>query len=333
MNFADIGLLFKYNDWANDRILETAANVSVEQLTAANDLGWGSLRGALVHLLDAEYIWRILLEDGIDVEALDPEDFPDVASIRARWAEVRRAFWNYLTELSDEELNATLDHDALGGLRREPLWHLLIHVINHGAQHRAECAALLTGFGYSPGDVDFTLFLNSRNKHQNGDAMNFKDIELLFEYNDWANGRILDTAENVSTEQLIAPNEFGWGSLRGALVHMMDAEYVWRNLLKTGEHVEWLQPEDFPDVPTIRARWAEERQAFWSYLTGLCDEDLSGTISYEADGGKTRHRVLWHCLAHVVNHGTQHRAESAALLTGFGHSPGNLDFTVFLSER
>ncbi|MCY4071272.1 MAG: DinB family protein [Chloroflexi bacterium] len=162
--------------------------------------------------------------------------------------------------------------------------------------------------------------------------MNRGEIELLFQYNDWANQRILDRAEKVSTEQLTARNEFGWGSLRGALVHLMDAEYVWRILLNGGVFSGELKPEDFADVSAIRARWAEERAAFWDYLNSLSDDDLAGTVSYEGDG-IMRHRVLWHCLAHVVNHGTQHRSECAALLTGFGHSPGNLDFTVFLSER
>lgn len=332
MHRGGIELLFQYKDWANQRILDAAEKLSDWQLSAPNDFGWGSLRGVLVHTLDAEYIWRILLADGVDVEALDPEDFPDVAGIRARWAAERRAFWNYLEQLSDEALKACLGHEALGGLRREALWRLLFHVVNHGSQHRAECAALLTGFGYSPGGVDFPLFLNTLRKHPNGDTMNAKDIELLFQYNDWANERILDRAEEVSLEQLTSPNELGWGSLRGALVHLMDAEYVWRNLLREGVFIGELKPEDYPDVPAIRARWAEERSAFWDYLNSLSNDDLTGTVSYEGDG-IMRHRVLWHCLAHVVNHGTQHRSECAALLTGFGHSPGNLDFTVFLSQR
>ena len=162
--------------------------------------------------------------------------------------------------------------------------------------------------------------------------MNYADLELLFRYNDWANDRILAMAENISIEQLTTANDLGWGSLRGALVHLMDAECAWRVLLKDGLFIVGLHPEDFPDVAAIRARWAEERQAFWAYFSGLGDLDLAGTVSYEADGIK-RQRVLWHCLAHVVNHGTQHRAECAALLTGFGHSPGDLDFLVFLSER
>ncbi len=162
--------------------------------------------------------------------------------------------------------------------------------------------------------------------------MNKGNIELLFQYNDWANERILDTAEKMSHEQLTTPNDLGWGSLRGTLVHLLDAETVWRTLLKDGVFIEELNPEGFSDISLIRERWAAERQSFWAYLNGLTDADLAGTISYEAEG-KIRHRVLWHCLAHVVNHGTQHRAECAALMTGFGHSPGNLDFIVFLIDK
>jgi uncharacterized damage-inducible protein DinB len=69
-----------------------------------------------------------------------------------------------------------------------------------------------------------------------------------------------------------------------------------------------------------------------AYLAGLSDIDMENHLRYTTDEGLQRDRILWHCLVHVVNHGTQHRSEAAALLTDFGHSPGDLDFTVFLNE-
>lgn len=36
----------------------------------------------------------------------------------------------------------------------------MIHPVNHATQHRSEAAAVLTQFGYSPGDLDLLLFID-----------------------------------------------------------------------------------------------------------------------------------------------------------------------------
>ena len=164
--------------------------------------------------------------------------------------------------------------------------------------------------------------------------MNMQDVRDLYDYNYWANRRILRMAEQVTSEQFIAPSSHSYGSLQGTLVHTLGAEWSWRLLLE-GQGVQpELQAADFPTVAAVQQRWQEEERAMRGYLGGLRDEDLTGIVSYRGDTGILRERLVWHCLFHfhVVNHGMQHRSE-AALLTGYGQSPGEIDFTVFLNER
>lgn len=164
--------------------------------------------------------------------------------------------------------------------------------------------------------------------------MNMQDIRDLYQYNYWANRLLLATAEKVTPEQLNAPSSHSFSSLQGTLVHILDSEWHWRLLL---QGKGWPEPRmtavDLPTLAVLKQRWTEDEQAMWVYLDGLNDEDLAGIIRYEGDPGVWRERILWHCLFHVVNHGMQHRSEAAALLTDYGQSPGQIDFTWFLNRR
>lgn len=70
-----------------------------------------------------------------------------------------------------------------------------------------------------------------------------------------------------------------------------------------------------------------------SFLDTLADEDLTRIVSYRNTRGASFENVLWQILAHVVNHGTQHRSEAAMFLTEHGASPGDLDLMTFLRGR
>ncbi len=159
------------------------------------------------------------------------------------------------------------------------------------------------------------------------------DMALLFEYNYWANRRILVSAARISQAQFTAETAFPRGSLRGTLVHILDAEYGWRELLDHGVEMLDLQPADFPSVEALTPKWREEEAAMRKYLGSLTDANMPDIMRYTNPQGIKRERVLWHGLFHVVNHGTQHRSECAAMLTDFGQSPGDIDFTLFLSEN
>ena len=163
--------------------------------------------------------------------------------------------------------------------------------------------------------------------------MNLADIQLMYEYNHWANNLILSKSALVTPEQFVAPTTHSFGSLRGTLVHTLDAEWSWRLALENGDwSAEELKPEDFPTVNSVQARWNVEAADWQAYLNRLTDADMTNIFRYTIPNGEVRERVLWHCLYHVVNHGMQHRSESAHMLTQYGQSPGNIDFTVFLRQ-
>jgi uncharacterized damage-inducible protein DinB len=162
--------------------------------------------------------------------------------------------------------------------------------------------------------------------------MNLSSISLLYDYNYWANGQILAAAKKVTAEQFLAPAEFPFGGLRGTLVHILGAEQAWRVRFEGKAHlIEDYLETAFPTIESLEARWREDEASMRAYLTSLREDDLEKGVSYPINGGKTRTRILWHCLFHLVNHGAQHRSEAAALLTRYGQSPGDLDFGIFLN--
>ena len=162
--------------------------------------------------------------------------------------------------------------------------------------------------------------------------MKKSEILTLYKYNTWANARILNAASNVTPEQFLAPAPFSHGGLRGTLVHTLFAEWIWRRRWEGHSPTEWLTPEDFPALDTLRSRWTIEEQALMAFVENISEPDLDSTIRFSRMGGEPRENTLWHLMVHLVNHGTQHRSEAAAMLTEFGYSPGDIDFIIYLRE-
>jgi uncharacterized damage-inducible protein DinB len=162
--------------------------------------------------------------------------------------------------------------------------------------------------------------------------MNRADIQLLFQYNDWANIRVLDQAARISPDQYSTPADVPHGSLRGTLVHALAAEVRWRQRWQGDSTTPMPDENDLPTFDALRKRWAVETRSLNEFLFSLTEDDLNRKFHYKRTRGEPLENVLWHTLAHVVNHGTQHRTEAAILLTLAGCPPGNLDLVVFLRE-
>jgi len=159
-------------------------------------------------------------------------------------------------------------------------------------------------------------------------------IRLLYDYSYWATARVLRAAEGISAGDLCAPADFPMGSLRGTLVHALSAEWIWRQRWNGIMPAAMLVEADFPTIGAIAARWDEEEAAMRAFIAALSDTALHRTVTVVNTRGVAFPPLpLWQMMIHLVNHGTQHRSEAAAILSSLGRSPGDLDLILFLREQ
>jgi uncharacterized damage-inducible protein DinB len=160
--------------------------------------------------------------------------------------------------------------------------------------------------------------------------MHAEDIRLLYDYNCWANARILRAAAGVPAEQF-ASARLGYCGLRDTLVHLFSSERRWRARWQGQPNTPALAAEQVSRLEVLRELWEAEQPLMRAYLATVGDDELASAFSYTRPNGTLITSTRWHTMAHMINHATQHRAELGLLLTELGRSPGNLDLNVFLS--
>jgi uncharacterized damage-inducible protein DinB len=157
--------LYDYPGWAMEKLFAAAAPLTVEQLQAPAPAGQRSIRDNFLHLIGTQRGW-LAWWDGTLAPAqaygrrLDPADFPDLATIRAAWEAVDRQTRAFLAGLTEADAERVYVQTLPSGAEwKMPLWQMLLHVANHGTQHRSEIAAQLSALGHSPGDLDLIYYL------------------------------------------------------------------------------------------------------------------------------------------------------------------------------
>jgi len=153
-----VGLLFLngYERWATTKILDAAGGIDEAAWSKPNLVGERGIGGILIHHLGAYQRWRNFLSGSSGEPRPEDEPLLGVDELRARWIVEWDWVDPWLGRLTDSDLRQ--EHEGMA------MWHALLHVFNHGTQHRSEAAALLTDAGRSPGDLDLIDFAEERAK-------------------------------------------------------------------------------------------------------------------------------------------------------------------------
>ena len=158
-------------------------------------------------------------------------------------------------------------------------------------------------------------------------------ITHFYEYNEWANDRLLDVASGLSADELSAGRGASFDSILDSFVHVVRAQVFWLQRWRADDaRNSTLGDEDEISLTKVRAAFDDSHAGIRQFVDGLTGEQLEGPLNYRDQRGEWS-RPLWQLMTHVANHGTYHRGEIAMMLTAVGHSPGDLDFSFWEYEQ
>jgi uncharacterized damage-inducible protein DinB len=161
--------------------------------------------------------------------------------------------------------------------------------------------------------------------------MDSTELLVLVRYHAWANRRIVATAAALTDDEFHGAAPLDHGTAFDTFRHLLDAGWSWREYLTgrdVGETYVWDHGIQLDDLPAITAFCAEEDERLERYVASLDAAALHEEVPIGPDDRAPR----WVILAHVVNHGTQHRSELARYLTDRDHSPDQLDLIDAFTE-
>ena len=161
--------------------------------------------------------------------------------------------------------------------------------------------------------------------------MNADFIRQMYDYHFTANHMVWDMITTLTGEQFTQPVDYSIGSIRNHAVHLMHVDHNWFAGLRGEERPGYPDPTTYTDRDAIRAEWDTVEEKMHVYLSRLTDAMLLEQPF--AGSGRGDNLLTWQVLVHVVNHGTDHRAQMLRLLNEQGVETGPQDFFYHLMGR
>ncbi len=161
--------------------------------------------------------------------------------------------------------------------------------------------------------------------------MILKAVRAMIDYHYRSYDQVWSSVMELSREQFLQEFDYSLGSVRNQLAHVMNVDDRWLSRLQNQQPTQILNFSDFPDALTVRQQWEPIRQKVQDYALGLSREQLEETVALHFPGrGGGHHNSRWEILLHVVNHGTDHRAQILALLNELGAQTFEQDLILHL---
>ena len=147
-----------YSGWASRRLVEAAAQLSSEELNHDFQTADRSVLGTLVHIFGADRLWLSRMHQSPNPVYTTEADF-HLPVLQSDWPALHERWREWAAELTDDDIRQELAyHDMKGRPWQQPVWQLVLHVVNHATHHRGQVSGFIRALGHTPPATDLTWY-------------------------------------------------------------------------------------------------------------------------------------------------------------------------------
>ena len=151
-----------YSAWASRRLVHAASELSEAELLRDFQTSDRSVLGTLVHTFAADRLWLARLQKSPRLQYSSEADY-HLPVLQNEWPAIYRQWDDLLKGWSDDEAVTNLDYqDMRGNSWKQPIWQLVLHVVNHATHHRGQVSGFLRTMGRVPPVLDLVAYYRSR---------------------------------------------------------------------------------------------------------------------------------------------------------------------------
>jgi uncharacterized damage-inducible protein DinB len=163
--------------------------------------------------------------------------------------------------------------------------------------------------------------------------MNANAFRHFFDYHFSENRKTWDSyIKSLTYDQYIKDVNYSHRSVRETLLHMMNVDEIWFCELQGIEPLPKIpQSDQIDDRESLRKQWDRIEKNMRDYLEILTDEMLLEKPICEPEEDKNL--AVWQVLLHVVNHGTDHRAQLLRNLNDLGVRTESQDYIFYVYDH
>ena len=158
-------------------------------------------------------------------------------------------------------------------------------------------------------------------------------LRFMFQYNLWADLRILDACSALTSEQFTRNLGSSFSSVRDTVAHLYGAEWVWNERIQGRSPTALVSGTIFPDLHAVRVKLEEMDRYYIDFVSKLTPQDLDRVIHYKGFNGDEFSNPLWQSLHQLTNHASYHRGQVVTMLRQLGVKAVSTDLIGFYREQ